>query len=276
MSNQNVPSPDDMIASFPNPTLPRIEEETQYEQLVELRNSLKENYASVSTRRGGGSYGYLGAIVSPTLYFTLEPLNAFIIPPNPGLPPTIVHGTTAITSGNTLREWNEASREFKEWQNLEKAGKKQLTEAIPSGMLNGLKCHHRGFNRVTVRMMLDHVFQNFGQIDHQDLIANRARLIEEWDSNQPFSTLVQRVQAVQEYANDGGRPIGENDVIDAIYTVIFNTGMFYEDCEKWNDKALPRRHGRTSNSSSPKHNARSEDARKPPAKQEATMVQMQW
>ena len=84
--------------------------------------------------------------------------------------------------------------------------------------------------------MLEHVFKNFGQIDHQDLIHNRARLHEEWDPNQPFSVLVQRVQAVQEYANDGYRPISNNDIIDAIYTVIFNTGMYYDDCEKWSEK----------------------------------------
>ncbi len=236
MSNQIVPSPDDMITSFPNPTLPTIDGEAPYEQLVELRDSIKENYASIPTRRGGGEYGYLGGILSNAVYNTICPLTPFMPPTNPGVPPTIEAQTTAIVSGNMLRIWNEASREWKEWQSLERAAKKQLVTAVPSGMLVGIRCPHRGFNNISARTMLEYLFDNYGHIDQQDLINNRMKLTEEWDPNLPFSHITQRVQAVQEYATDGKRPINKKDIMDAIYTVVFNTGMFYEDCEKWNDK----------------------------------------
>ena len=40
-------SPDEMISSFPNSILKEIKEEPNYEDLVTMRDELKENYASV-------------------------------------------------------------------------------------------------------------------------------------------------------------------------------------------------------------------------------------
>jgi hypothetical protein len=52
----NVPTVDDMITSFPHPTLPRVSVEGNYNELVELRNCMKENFCSTYTHRGGGEY----------------------------------------------------------------------------------------------------------------------------------------------------------------------------------------------------------------------------
>lgn len=41
---------------------------------------------------------------------------------------------------------------------------------------------------------------------------------------------------VQEYAREGQRPIPEHDTVDAIYTVVYNTGIFIDDCNDWDDK----------------------------------------
>ena len=46
--------------------------------------------------------------------------------------------------------------------------------------------------------------------------------------NPPFTDLTARVREVQEIATDGRRPISDNDAIDAIYTVIYTTGIFFE------------------------------------------------
>jgi hypothetical protein len=69
----NVPTVDDMITSFPHPTLPRVSSEGNYNELVELRNCLKENFCSIYTLRGGGEYGHLGDIISDAMYTTIAP-----------------------------------------------------------------------------------------------------------------------------------------------------------------------------------------------------------
>ena len=119
----SVSSPDKMIASFPNSTLPKITLEPHYESLVERRYALKENDSSIPSRRGGGTYGYLGVLQSNAVYAIVAPGTAFIIPPDPG-PLVIPAGNNSVNSGNLNRDHSKAVREFQEWVNLERAGKK--------------------------------------------------------------------------------------------------------------------------------------------------------
>ena len=119
----SVYSPDEMIASFQNSALPKITLEPRYEILVELRDALKENYSSIPSRRVGGTYGYLVGLQPDAFYAIIAPVTAFIIPPNPG-PLVIASGTNSVTSGKLNCCHSEAVREFKEWVNLERAGKK--------------------------------------------------------------------------------------------------------------------------------------------------------
>ena len=47
---------------------------------------------------------------------------------------------------------------------------------------------------------------------------------------------MQRVQDIQESANNGGQTIADKDIVDTIYTLVYNTGLFYDDFDKWNNK----------------------------------------
>ena len=73
-------------------------------------------------------------------------------------------------------------------------------------------------------------------MENQDLVRNFSKLSEPWDANRPFQELVQRVQEVQEFDNDRGRTISDEDTVDTIYMMVYKTGLFYYDCDKWDDK----------------------------------------
>ena len=45
--------------------------------------------------------------------------------------------------------------------------------------------------------ILEHLFTNYGEILAQDLVENRVKVGEEWDSITPFQTLVTKVQDIQ-------------------------------------------------------------------------------
>ena len=64
-----------------------------------------------------------------------------------------------------------------------------------------------------------------------------------WDANRPFQELVQRVQEIQDFSTDGGRTIPDNDIVDTMYTIVYNTGLFYDDCDKWENKARTEKTG---------------------------------
>ena len=235
MSTSSVPSPSEIIASFPRNPLPAVSEDVTYQELTELRKAIKENYESIESSRGGGDNGYLGGVSHDTWYLTISPQNPFIIPINPGAPP-VVTGATQVDAANLIRIYDEEKREWKEWCNIERATKLQLTTAVPESVLSGAKGVARTFNGIRVRAIIEYLFTNWAEITQQDLIANRQRLTDEWDPNRPFTDLTTRVQEVKEIATDGRRPISDLDIIDAIYTIIFKTGIFFEACEEWNDK----------------------------------------
>ena len=122
-------SPDKMIASFPNSALPKIISEPHYKILVELRDALKDNYSLIPSRRGGGTYGYLGGLQPNSVYAIVSPGTTFFILPNP-VQLIIPSGTNSVTSGNLHRNHAEAAREFKEWINLERAGKNKSRKKL--------------------------------------------------------------------------------------------------------------------------------------------------
>ena len=67
-------------------------------------------------------------------------------------------------------------------------------------------------------------------------MGNFLKLLEPWDANIPFQELVQRVQEIKEFANDEGRTIADEDIVNTIYTLVYNTGLFYDYCNKWDDR----------------------------------------
>ena len=68
------------------------------------------------------------------------------------------------------------------------------------------------------------------------LFGNCLKLSEPWDANRPFQELVQRVQAIQTFSNDRGWTIANEDIVDTVYTLVYSTGLFYENCDKWDNK----------------------------------------
>ena len=108
-----VSSPYEMIVSFPQSTLPKIASEPHYKSLVATTDAMKENYASIPSRRGGGTYGYLRGLLLDAVYGTIALGTVFVTPPDPG-PLVIPAGSTKINSGNLNQYHTEVCREHKE------------------------------------------------------------------------------------------------------------------------------------------------------------------
>jgi hypothetical protein len=125
-----------------------------------MRSALKENYCSISTTLGGGAYGYLGGLTNDPVYATIVPAHPFIVPINPGNPPIIAAGTTAVAAASENSQYTERKQMYTEWQTVESSGRKQLQDAVPKGLLSGIKCAHQGFSHLRVRQMLEYLFTN--------------------------------------------------------------------------------------------------------------------
>ena len=80
--------------------------------LVAMRDAMKVNYASIPSRGGGGTYGYLRGLFSNAVYGTVAPGIEFLTPPDPG-PLVILTGYTNTNLVNINRDHSEACREHK-------------------------------------------------------------------------------------------------------------------------------------------------------------------
>ena len=171
MSPSTPPSPEAFIDSFPN-MLPKIEGPPTYDSLAQLKDLIKANATSVTSTRGGGTHGYLGIVLSPGAYATIDP-SAFVVPANPGTHPVFLNNTpTAAQFSEAVRTHEESLREWREYTNLEQALKKQITQAIDPVYLRALKdrnahrlcqCHHSGYATVSFYYLRSH----FAHRSHQ-------------------------------------------------------------------------------------------------------------
>jgi len=232
MSPSTPPSPEAFIDSFPN-TLPKIEGPPTYDSLAHLKDLIKANAASVTSTRGGGTHGYLGIVLSPEAYATIDPI-AFVVPANPGTHPVFPNNApTAAQISEAVRTHEESLREWREYTNLEQALKKQITQAIDPVYLRALKDRNTGYANVTTLAMLQFLFTTYGLISPIDLISNHKKIEAPWDPNTPFEMLIDQIEDCQELAEAGNQPYTAAQILNNAYALVFNTGMYFDDCKAW-------------------------------------------
>ena len=229
-----VPSVEDFTNAFPNHLTP-IAGEPTYQTLKELKDQLKANAASIPTTLGGGHHGYLGLILSPAAYATISP-TAFAEPAYPGQHPTIPAGTNAANTSAIIRRHTEDTRQWREFKNVSTALKNQLLSAVDDIYVRALRDRHVGYMNQTIRNILTHLFNNYGNITQLELEDNDTKMRTLWDPNSPFDCLVQQLEDGQDYADDGGQPYTTDQLLRIAYTLVFKTGLYFEDCKAWNAK----------------------------------------
>ena len=57
-----------------------------------------------------------------------------------------------------------------------------------------------------------------------------------WDPNSPFDCLIKQLEDGQDYAEDGGQPYTTEQLLCIAYTLIFKTGLYFEECKQWNNR----------------------------------------
>ena len=91
-----------------------------------------------------------------------------------------------------------------------------------------------------------HLFKNYSNITQLELEDNDTKMRVLWDPNSPLDCLVQQLEDVQDYADDGGQPYTADQLLCIAYTLVFKTGLYFEDCKAWNAKPNNEKHGQLS------------------------------
>jgi hypothetical protein len=235
MTSTNVPNIDAILAAFPEAAVP-IEHSPDNTSLRALKGRLKRNAAFIPSNQGGGNHGHLGLILSDATYNIIAPDTPFNTPPNPG--PTALYAEDATGPQIAAAERLHKTRleEFIRTRNVADSLKRQLLATVPDIYLAALKNPHVGYANVSTRALLDHLFENYGVLHSLDLMANNAKMSEQWDPSTPFETLSQRIDECIEIADDAGRPYQPLQILDIVYALVFTTGLYTDELKEWDRK----------------------------------------
>jgi hypothetical protein len=133
---------------------------------------------------------------------------------------------------------SEKVRKWKEYNNIQRALKKQLASSIEKIYLDAHHDDNVGYENVSIHVLIQYLFDEFGDITPINLRANAKRLDKDWDLNQPIQTLYSRIKEIQAYAQAGNRTFTFHQLVDAAYTIIYKRGVYYNDCDDWLDRPL--------------------------------------
>ena len=89
----------------------------------------------------------------------------------------------------------------------------------------------------STQQLLAHMFSTYANILPADLQGNNAKLRAPYDANHPVKNHFDQVENAVEYAAARKTPYSPEYVVTISFKVVFQTGLFLEDCKTW--KRLP-------------------------------------
>jgi hypothetical protein len=166
----------DVLESFPHPILPTVEGEPDYQTIHATRKFLQANSRAIGTHLGGGTLGHLGLIISDAAYSNIAPPTAdaptFWETQNaPGRSPETTDGTAAQLSA-AHHVWEEDVQNYRTYTSVQKALNKQIISIFEPMYLEILNENMVGYDNISARDMLDHLFETYGNITEVDLDIN--------------------------------------------------------------------------------------------------------
>jgi hypothetical protein len=231
-----TPTADAFYESFlakPDP----IRGEPTRAKLVTLRECLYANASQIPTTRGGGLYGYLGAIIPAAEYLALPNAAAFVTPVHPGNLLAHGHAGTSHEIADALRAHAEQIRQFEEYQVLMQALRRQIIDTVEEKYIMSLRNKYTRYNAVSPTAMITHLFDTYGKITPEDMLKNEQHLNEPWDGSEPFELVIERIQECIELATEAGRPYSAEQIMDRAFRIVAQTGLYPDDLKEWKKKA---------------------------------------
>ena len=154
---------------FEFPTVDKIHGTPTFRSLQTLKRQLKANCQTVISDLGGGHLGLLGLLLSPEEYALLSNV-AFTRPLHPGQL-QIPAGTPQHEAIRLPEEHRESIRVFRETHDVETVLIKQVVFAIAPEYLKELRDPFTDKINVTIKELLDHLFDTYGLVDSETLNA---------------------------------------------------------------------------------------------------------
>ena len=100
--------------------------------------------------------------------------------------------------------------------------------------LKGITDRNVGLANVTIREILEFLFQNYGNITQYNIEENDKKLKEKWDANSTIEMLIDQIEDAQDFASAAGQPYTNNQLLTKAYNLVYATGLFFDYCKAGN------------------------------------------
>jgi hypothetical protein len=128
MAPSNALTVEEIINGFPNPVLPKIENDPTLKDIQVTTRLLDANAISIPSMAGGGAHGHLGNIMAQVEYAVIS-ASPWVEHFNPNAIPIIPPGTNAVDASQLARMHAECCRIYANRINVDQALKKLILEA---------------------------------------------------------------------------------------------------------------------------------------------------
>ena len=120
-------------------------------------------------------------------------------------------------------------------QDVREALKKQLINALDDEYLEDLKDPDTGYATVTPLQMIEHLYDEYGELTPQDISNNKTYLKADFDPNTTMVSYFYKIREIRNVAVRAGNPMLDNDVIAELYLVMAKTGIFDKTIDEWDE-----------------------------------------
>jgi hypothetical protein len=145
----------------------------------------------------------------------------------------IPDGATTAQIGQLERNHKSALLEFNMCRNVQEALKRQLLLSVNEMYYRALKQPHIAYANRTCRTLLEHLFNNYGQLHPIDLIANANTMRTAWDPTAPVENLIAQIDDAIEFAASGNKGFTPEQILSNAYALVFDTDLYNEALEDW-------------------------------------------
>ena len=204
-----------------------------YKSLHRLHQEIKTNAMTVHSNLGGGAFGYLGLVMTPSEYAFISPV-PFVKPIYPG-PLTIPPGLSVYKARQLATDHKEILRLFHESRGVERALLQQLVAAIDPAYISPVCDRRTGHLQNDILGVIQYLKYVYGKFSPAELAVLHDEVTKfTYNPNKPIDTVFNRVKDLMEYGTLAKNPYSLQQMIQIAYTIINSTGKFKQGIIEWN------------------------------------------
>jgi len=220
--------------AFPIETFTKIDGKPDFYTLQQLKSQIYQNAMAITSTRGGGNHGTLGAFMNGPDYIAVSNNGTAWVPPvHPGVQAAIAPNTTGNQITNLNRVHDTSLTEYNTYLTAVSEMKKLILAAVDVTYVKFLVDPIFHYANVTPLQIINHLCDTYGELDEDKLNANDAALNQEWNPDTPIEDYWQHILKVRRIATDGQDPISDRTAIRTALLTFEKSGVFYQANHEW-------------------------------------------